>query len=190
MCPAVGFAALMSAVVVLTGTIAAVVAAFAALATVIYARRTVVDGKQAHRELMTAQKEAREGFVTAHAEEMAERRSGLAAEIALQRLMQAGQITAVLTDMARIAHNETLAPPLVIDGRRGTVIPSLQAQLRAELAVFYALGGPQLEMSDDLAQMAYSMTVQPIEVLKLAQNGLGELTRLAGKDEHLTLDPG
>ena len=60
-----GFAALLSAVVVLTGTIAAVIAALAALATVIYARRTVVDGRDAHRELMAAQKEAREGFAPA-----------------------------------------------------------------------------------------------------------------------------
>jgi hypothetical protein len=181
------FAALLSAGVMLTGTIAAVIAALAALATVIYARRTVVDGRDAHRELMSAQKEAREGFATAHGEEMAERQRALAAEISLQRLVLADRVAAALIDMARTAHSETLAPPLVINGRRGTFIPSLQAQLRAELAVFYALGGPTLSDADDLAQKAYSATTLPIEMLKLAQNSLGELQRLAGKDEQLKL---
>jgi hypothetical protein len=71
--------------------------------------------------------------------------------------------------------------------RRATFIPSVQAQLRSALAVFYALGGPTLEMADGLAGKAYSMTSQPTEMLQLATNSLGELKRLADQDEKLRL---
>lgn len=187
-------------------TVAAVVAAVAALVTVIYARRTVVDGRAAHRELMKAQREASDDFVTAHreamaaqamaredfaagrAEEMAERKRALDAQIALERLAHAGRVTEILITMARTAHHETLNPPPSAAGaQRATFIPSVQAQLRSALAVFYALGGPALETADELADKAYSLTTQPIEMLRLATNSLGELKRLTDRDEKLRL---
>jgi hypothetical protein len=61
----------------------------------------------------------------------------------------------------------------------------VQAQLRSALAVFYALGGPALETADELADKAYSLTTQPIEMLQLATNSLGELKRLTDRDEKL-----
>lgn len=63
----------------------------------------------------------------------------------------------------------------------------LQAQLRSALAVFYALGGAKPETADDLAGKAYSQTTQPIEVLKLATNSLGELKRMADQGGKLRL---
>jgi hypothetical protein len=205
-------------------TLAAVIAAGAALVTVIYARRTVVDGQAAHRELMQAQRQASEDFTTAHqeamtsgqqarddfttahrqtmaaqvlaredfaagrAEEMEQRKRALDAQIALERLAQAGRVTEILITMARTARDETLtSPPTVAGSQRATFIPSLQAQLRAALAVFYALGGPTLETADDLAAKAYSLTTQPIEILQLATNSLGELKRLTDQDEKLRL---
>jgi hypothetical protein len=205
-------------------TVAAVVAAAAALVTVVYARRTVLDGRAAHRELMKAQREAtdeftashreamgaqqqgREDFTTAHreamsaqaaaredfaagrAEAMAERKRALDAQIALERLTQAGRITEILITMARTARDETLSPPPSAAGaQRATFIPSVQAQLRSALAVFYALGGPRLETADELADRAYSLTTQPIEMLQLANNSLGELKRLTDRDEKLRL---
>jgi hypothetical protein len=205
-------------------TVAAVVAAGAALVTVVYARRTVVDGRAAHHELMKTQREASDGFVTAHreamdaqqlaredfttahreamaaqavaredfaagrAEEMAERKRALDAQIALERLTQAGRVTEILITMARTARDETLNPPPTAAGaQRATFIPSVQAQLRSGLAVFYALGGPALETADELADKAYSLTTQPTEMLKLATNSLGELKRLTDRDEKLRL---
>lgn len=205
-------------------TLAAVVAAGAALVTVIYARRTVVDGRAAHRELMKAQREATDDFTAAHreamgaqqlargdftaahqeamaaqtaaredfaagrAEEMAERKRTLAAQIALERLAQAGRVTEILITMARTAHDETLNPPPSAAGaQRATFIPSVQAQLRSALAVFYALGGPVLETADELANKAYSLTTQPTEMLRLANNSLGELKRFTDQDEKLRL---
>jgi len=205
-------------------TVAAVAAAGAALVTVIYARRTVVDGRAAHRELMDAEHKARDDFAAAHreamttqklagddfvaahreamaaqaqaredfaegrAEEMAQRERALDAQIALERLAQAGRITEVLITMARTARDETLQPPPAAAGsQRATFIPSLQAQLRSALAVFYALGGPKLETADELADKAYSLTTEPIEMLKLATNSLGELKRMADQDQNLRL---
>jgi hypothetical protein len=71
----------------------------------------------------------------------------------------------------------------VVIARIGACRPSL----RSALAVFYALGGPKLETADELADKAYSLTKQPIEMLQLANNGLGELKRLTGRDEELRL---
>lgn len=205
-------------------TVAAVIAAGAALVTTIYARSTVVDGRAAHRELMNAEREAsndfsvahreamsaqqvarddftaahreamaaqalaREDFAAGRAEEMAERKRALDAQIALERLAQAARITEVQITIARTAREETLSPPPPAAGsQRATFIPSVQAQLRTALAVFYALGGPRLRIADDLAGMAYSLTTQPIEVLQLATNSLGELKRLTDQDEKLRL---
>jgi hypothetical protein len=143
-------------------TVAAVVAAGTAFVTIVYARRTVVDGTAAHRELIRAQREARENFTVAHreamgaqqvarddfteahreamaaqasaredfaagrAEEMAERKGALNAQIALERLAQAGRITEILITIARTARDEAINPPPAAAGsQRATFIPSL-----------------------------------------------------------------
>lgn len=125
------------------------------------------DFTAAHQEAMAAQAVAREDFAAGRAEEMAERKRALDAQIALERLAQAGRVTEILITMARTAHDETLSPPPSAAGaQRATFIPSVQAQLRSALAVFYALGGPALETANELANKAYSLTTQPIEILR------------------------
>jgi len=69
------------------------------------------DFTEAHREAMAAQTLAREDFAAGRAEEMAERKRALDAQIALERLAQAGRITEILITIARTAHDETLSPP-------------------------------------------------------------------------------
>jgi hypothetical protein len=124
-------------------TIAAVAAAVAALVTVIYARRTVIDGRKAHKDLMNEQANARDQFAAAHQEqiaeqtrareqaaaahqeEMADRQRALTADISLQRLVQAGRLTDVLIAVARAAPQETLEPPGPAAGSlRSTFIPA------------------------------------------------------------------
>ena len=168
------------------GTIAAVVAALAALVTIIYARRTVLDGRDAHRELMDAQAKSRSDFTAAHDEEMTARQRALSSEIAIQRLVQAARITDVLIAIARTAWDEALQTPApAANSQRATFIPTLQAHLRVALALFYALGGPALAIADELADKAYSLTTLPADMLQLAQNSLGELKHLTDQDEHL-----
>lgn len=146
------------------------------------------DFTTADREAMHAQASARQDFDEGRAEDMAERKRPLDAQIALERLAQAGRVTEILITMARTAHDETLsAPPSAAGSERATFIPSVQAQLRSALAVFYALGGPKLETANDLADKAYSLTAQPIEMLKLANASLGELKRLTDRDEKLRM---
>lgn len=106
----------------------------------------------------------------------------------MQRLVQAGRLSDALIAMVRTAREEIFNPPgPAVGTQRATFIPTVQAQLRAELALFYALGGPVLATADELAGKAYSLTTQPIEMVHLAQNSLGELKRLAGQDGHLRL---
>ena len=103
--------------------VAAVIAALAALVTIVYARLTVLDGREAHLEETTARSEA------------------LVADIRLQRLVHVSRLTDVLTAIARAAHDEATSSVVPIDTPRvPTIIPSLQGQLRAELAAFRALG--------------------------------------------------
>lgn len=115
------------------------------------------DFNNAHRETMTAEQQARDDFITAHreavaaqalaredfaagrTEEMAQRKRALDAQIALERLAQAGRVTEILITMARTARDETLNPPLSVAGsQRATFIPSLQAQLRSTGCVLRA----------------------------------------------------
>ena len=70
------------------------------------------------------------------------------------------------------------------------MIPSLRAQLRTELAAFYALGSPELKSSDALAgdlDDEPNGTASPTAIRKLAGQGLAELQRIAEHDERLNL---
>lgn len=119
-------------------TFAAVVAALAALVTVIFAGLTVRDGRDAH------------------AEEMGARTHALVAEMRLQRLVHTSRLTDVLTAIARATYDDALTPPVPsANSQPPSMIPSLQAQLRTELAAFYALDSPELKSSDALAANAY-----------------------------------
>ncbi|SRR5712691_4497147 len=199
------------------GTVAAVVAAVAALVTVLYARRTVLDGRTGHKELMSAQADERaaahaasqallaglaeaqsaqsaaaskqlDAQVRAHAEEMAERQRAMEADARLQRLAMAERLAASLAEVARIARAETIEPPPTMGLGRETFIPSVLAQVRTSLALFYALDGPRLERSDALAAEGCSVGSQPLPLVMMAQNALDELSRAASQDESLRLN--
>ena len=161
-------------------TLASVAAVGAALWTVIYARRTVLDGQSAHLE------------------EMDQRSRALDAETRLRRLVHVSRIADVMIAIARAEYDERLVPHVPgASSQRQSMIPSLQAQLRAELAVFRALGGPDLPSSDELASKAYSdvedepyQTARPDAMRKLAGQGLAELQLAAVSDDRskVTLD--
>jgi hypothetical protein len=188
-------------------TVSAVIAAavsacalFYARKTVVYARQTVTDGRAAHREAMntqaqasndfetahreamTAQQQGRDDFTAAHNQQMVQRDRAMAEEVRLQRLAQAARVSEILSSIARTALSEALNPPVPIPGsQRPTFLHSEQAHLRAALAVFYALQGSRLETADELAQLAISATTPATDVLRLANNGQGELMRLIRK---------
>jgi len=150
---------------------ATVVAAVGALVTVMYARRTVLEGR------------------AAHSEEMDERRRALVAEIRLQRLVHASRLTDLLMAIACAAP----ARPFHLDSQRSSIV-ALQAQLRVELAVFYALGGPPLPASNELESNAYADVDDRLNqrarvnaLRKQAGQSLVELEHLVERDERLRL---
>jgi hypothetical protein len=155
--------------------VAAVVAAVAAFVTIVYARSTVLDGREAHLE------------------EMAARSQALVADIRLQRLVHVSRLTDVLTAIARAAHHEATSSVVPVGASRvPTIIPSLQAQLRAELAAFRALGAPDLSASDEIAETQYGdlegmrdQTDRPAAIRRLAERGLASLQRMAETDDRL-----
>jgi hypothetical protein len=155
--------------------VAAVVAVLAALVTIVYARLTVLDGREAHLEETTARSEA------------------LVADIRLQRLVHVSRLTDVLIAIARAAHDEATSSVVPVDTSRvPTIIPSLQAQLRAELAAFRALGAPDFPASDEVATTQYGdlegmrgQTDRPADMRKLAERGLASLQRIAETDDRL-----
>jgi hypothetical protein len=103
-------------------TFAAVVAALAALATVVLAGRTVRDGRKAHSEGMV------------------QRSHALVADIRVQRHVHARRLADVLIAISRAAHEEMLpAHGSAVASHRLSITPVLQAQFGAELAAFRAL---------------------------------------------------
>jgi hypothetical protein len=87
-------------------------------------------GTWRRHEQLAEQTRGREQFASAHREEMAQRQHALAAEISLQRLIQAGRIADVLVTIARAAHVETLEPPLPAAwSQRVTLIPSTDSRM-------------------------------------------------------------
>jgi hypothetical protein len=160
-------------------TLAAVVAALAALVTVVIAARTVRDGREAHSE------------------EMDQRSHALVADIRVQRHVHASRLADVLIAIARAANEEMPAGHAsAVASHRLSFIPSLQAQLRTELAAFRALDIPDFPRSDELAEKPYGdledrtyQTATPDAIRKLAGQGFAELQgKLATDYFRLKLD--
>jgi hypothetical protein len=176
-------------------SICAAVAALAALLALRYARQTVRDGRTgqdafqaAHQEAMAAQQRALAAFNAAQKAEMVARNLALNNEVSLQRLAQAARITEILISIARTAYNEAISPTQPVPGsRRPSFIPTEQAHLRAALQLFVALGGPALDAPEKLSQLPFSMTTPASDVRRLAEESLGEISRLAGHDDGLKI---
>ena len=113
----------------IAAAVAAAVAAVASLCAVRWARRTVADGREAHSA------------------ETAQRADAILAEITLQRLVHASRLTDVQLSIARAVLEEE-------DSQEPSIIRSLQAQLRAQLAAFGKLGGTWPCRSSQICQLS------------------------------------
>lgn len=124
-----------------------------------------------------------------------EARTALLGQVRLQRLVHASRLSSVLIGLARDARDEPLAKKIGTPGlrrrrQRPAMIPSLQAQLQAELAVFRKLGGPELPVSKGLAWKSYGgvkpdQATQPDTIRELAEQALLELQRITDTDDRL-----
>ena len=130
---------------------AAVLAAGAALVTVLYARGTVIqareareDARRVHLDEMQEAAAAREAAAAQHRLEIEERRRALDAELRLARLHELGRVAGLLTGLRVIVEHE-IEHGIVIGLGSRTRIPNALAELAAAVEILRALGGPTLQ---------------------------------------------
>jgi hypothetical protein len=181
---------------VAVGGIGSVVAAAAALVTILFARQTVresvvarQENREAHDAEMREQSAALEVAATAHREEMAERRRALEADIKLQRIIQMERVAETLLDLIRVARDEEMNPlPQIPSLVRGmTLIPSVLSRLQASIVLLGLLGpGTTPLRAADLAYRGAGM--QPLEIIGAARDALVEIVDLGRNDTDLRFD--
>lgn len=174
------------------GGVASVVAAGAALVTVLYARATVVqartarqEAKDAHAEEARQQTELLEATSMAHEQEMIEREKALASEMFLQRLVHLGRITDLLGDVADVARIEQVQPPPLIEGTpfKLTRTTGMLARLEAAIVIFESLGGPPLAQAEQLSKEGRRADTPPMRIVGDAMGALDEITFLAKEND-------
>lgn len=134
--------------------IATVVAAVAALVTIYFARKTVLESTEARRDSHNAHVEemaettaATKAAAAQHRAEMDERKRTFEADIVLRRLAQLEQVSELLLHLVEVARTEYFQPPepLRLEGGQvvtTTRVPAIQARLRTAVAILKKLGGP------------------------------------------------
>lgn len=176
---------------------ASIVAAVAALVTILYARATVREARHARRENRDAhleeiaemrqatnaavaeQQAATEASAAQHRAQMAERDRALEAELAVQRLTQLDRISELLLLLADVARDETRDPPAKLGpGITGTRLPGILRRLRNAITVLEALGGPELLAAGPLARRGYGAGSHAISYLGDALDALEEIDAL------------
>ncbi|HTX07591.1 MAG TPA: hypothetical protein VME22_03210 [Solirubrobacteraceae bacterium] len=198
-----------SIVTVVSGAFTAL-AAVATIAAVVYARRTVGEAHltrteshaahlaeiaameqatalaaEQHKQQISELQFAASAAYAGHEEQMAAHKEVFRHDLIVRRLVQMQRVAQVLFDLIGAAREEAVHPSQRVDlGNRrllgATPIPALQTQLRIEVRILKALGGPDLtdvippvERDDD-----------PAGVLRLwTANGLTALQRLEGMIE-------
>ena len=175
------------------GAVASVVAAGAALATVLYARATVREAKVArenahrdHLDEIVRQEAVAEATSKAHHADMEERRCAHEAERALQRGIQLQQVAVLLNDLVDVARREHLEPPQIIsEGNpfRATGIPAMIYRLRATLAFLAVLDGPILPDTTQLANEGAQGGTAAISIVSRGITALQEIERATQSDD-------
>lgn len=178
------------------GGVASVVAAGAALVTILYARATVSEARTARREARQAhveetqqQAQLLEATRVAHEREMAERERALASDLILQRLAQLGRVTDLLGELADIARTEQTNPPPLIEGTpfKLTRTTGVLVRLEAAVVVFQGLGGPPLAKVEQLSKEGRRANTPPMRIVGEAMAALDEITFIAKDDASLTM---
>lgn len=100
-------------------------------------------------------------------------RMSLVTEIRLQRLQMASSLANLLSTIHRAAGSRP---------QDGAELSSLRSELKAELALFNAINGPPLQITE---QLVTSPPGDDDAVRQIAQNSLGELAAKAYQDDRL-----
>lgn len=193
------------------GAAGSVVAALAALVTVIFARNTVRETQAGrrealaqHRELMVeeqratdaieAARQATETLARTTTEAQASERQAaalaLSSRVTLQRIVQLERIALTLGRVAQTAREEAHTPPPVLPGPQPiplSRLPTLLQELDAAVSLYERLGAQPINSAAELARRGYSVGIPPTRVLGEAHTALDELRRLAENDPALRL---
>lgn len=186
---------------VMVGEAATVVAAGAALVTVLFAGATVRQAKdtrkeqsKAHQEEMAQYAELVHATTAAHQREMAERERAFQAELVLQRLAQIGRVMELAGEAADLARADIAnpPPPTGIGNGTWTRVTGALARLEAAAVIYERLGGPQLPPEIKTFSIeGRRMGTSPKLVVGEAMSVLEKLKHLAETDASLappTLD--
>lgn len=177
------------------GGVASVIAAGAALVTVVYARATVIqaragrrEAKDAHSEETRQQAQLLEATRMANEQEMAEREKALASEMFLQRLVHLGRITDLLGEVADVARTEEIHPPPTTAGTAITLTRTtgMLARMEAAITIFESLGGPPLATAKKLSKEGRVAKTPPMRILGDAMSALDEIAFLVRENDSLT----
>jgi hypothetical protein len=171
--------------------VASGIASLGALVTVYYARATVAEARkarsesaQAHGEEMDREAQLLRATITAHSEEMAERRGALERELWLERLRQLGKLQDLLWEAADIGRFEIENPPQQIAGQPGSWTRLTGVLLRVEAAVtsLERLEGPELSTIRQMTANCRQIGTPPGQVVSEAMSGLQVTLHLAESD--------
>lgn len=192
------------------GGVASVVAAAAALVTIIYARATVQVAREArqearrdHAQSLAAEREAAsaavaeqraaiEAAAAAHHEEMADRARAFEAEIVLERIVQLERIADVLSELVDVARDEHVSPPPQLappSPFRATRLPAMLERVRTGMSILAALGAPELPALTRLVNEGANYISNPMQLVALGRDSLVEVGRIVQRDEHFRILP-
>jgi hypothetical protein len=173
-------------------SVASVLAATAALVTILYARATVQEAQRGRREsranhveAIAEQKTMAAAFSSAHAEQMADRQRAHDADARLQRLAQMERISELLLSVIDAARAEALEPPPLLTPPsqfRATRIPAMLARLGVALTILDQLAGPRLELASDLAVRGYGPGSNAMQVVGDAISALKQIESIVRGD--------
>ncbi len=177
----------------MVGEIFSGIAALAALLTVIYARKTVLEAERArkeaskaHGEEMTREGQLLEATQRAHEQEMAERASAFDRDLWLQRLMQLGRVQEALSATVDATHAEIgrrgLGEPAMV-GMSATPLTSAVLRLEGSLVILGRLGGPALADVRKVAGRARQLGTPLQELLSELTGSLDGTRAVAEADD-------
>lgn len=181
----------------------------AALGSLYYARKTVLDAREGRREEATAHREeversaeaareaeaarredrdhaekARQEAEAAHAEEMGAREAALERELWLARMAQLGRVVDLLGETADLARAEITNPPAAIHGAVGnwSRLPGALGRIAAGLILLEQQGSPDLKEIRQQVDFLRGGGIPPERVVSDLMGVLGKVEWMAEND--------
>lgn len=185
--PAVSAATISATTVItLVSAIAAVVAAFATLGAVVYARRTVLetqearaDARKAHDAQMAEMAKATAAAAKQHQAEMLDRQRFADADALSRRLVQLEAISELLRQIVNVARYEGWHEPEPLGPAiSGSQLPAMLRRLGNAVAAFVALDGITPERTAELARRGFGAGSSTLKIVGDGIDALDEIQQI------------